>query len=62
MDMEINLKHYIRTLLIFTCVACIIVVLFYQGLVEKQLFIADEHVTLNKCISTTTAYLATPLL
>ena len=38
---------------IYTCIACIIVVLFYQGLVEKQLFIADEqHVTLNKYIST----------
>ena len=49
---KINLKHYIRTLLISTCIACIIVVLFYEGLVEKQLFTADEYVTLNKYIST----------
>ena len=28
----------------------IIVVLFNQGLVEKQLFITDERVTLNKYI------------
>ena len=31
--------------------ACIVVVLFSQGLVEKQLFITDERVTLNKYIS-----------
>ena len=31
--------------------ACIVVVLFNQGLVEKQLFITDERVTLNKYIS-----------
>ena len=48
-----NLKHYIRTLQISTCIACIIVVLFYQFI---QLFIADEHVTLNKYISTTTDF------
>ena len=37
-------------------IACIIVVLFYQGLFEKQPFIADEHVTLNKYILTTTTF------
>ena len=37
---------------ISTCIACVMVLLFHQGLVEKQLFIADEHVTLNKYIST----------
>ena len=52
----INLKRHIRTLWISTCSPCmyyrgIIVVLFNQGLVEKQLFITDERVTLNKYIS-----------
>ena len=36
MSSEINLAHYIRTLRISTCIACIIVVSFYQGLVEKN--------------------------
>ena len=49
---KINLKHYIKTLGISTCMACIIVVLFYQGFVEKQLFIA-VYITLNTYISTT---------
>ena len=31
---------------------CISIVLFNQGLVEKQLLIADDQVTLNKYIST----------
>ena len=53
---RINLKRHIRTLLISKCSPCmyyrgIIVVLFNQGLVEKQLFIIDERVTLNKYIS-----------
>ena len=49
---RINLKRHIRTLWISTCSPCIIVVvLFNQGLVEKQLFITDERVTLNKYIS-----------
>ena len=36
--------------------------LCYQGLVEKQLFIADEHVTLNKYISATTTTVPVPVL
>ena len=52
----INLKRHIRTLRISTCspcmyYRCIIVVLFNQRLVEKQVFITNERVTLNKYIS-----------
>ena len=58
--------NYFLCVLVFNCIhgnaprylsdsnvvhACIVVVLFNQGLVEKQLFITDERVTLNKYIS-----------